>query len=207
RQAILGHHPPGARVVLAAPAEFLPVEREGPAAAGRQRAEDPPPVGHHLAADAVRGNRRDPEPAGCAHRRLRPVRPLSSVSVVGAAGRSSSPPGTCATAGGTAPRGRKQPTGGREASYARAREPRAERITVPREDPEWPADRWWRSPTRWTVTSSRSTPVSWTAWPRSRSWTAARTLRSGTPCVRPTCSSGGTWARNCQPVSCRPRPV
>jgi hypothetical protein len=26
-------------------------------------------------------------------------------------------------------------------------------------------------------------------------------------CVRPTCSSGGTWARNCRPAPCRPRPV
>ena len=60
-QAVLRHHPAGARVVLAAPAELVPVEREGPGAAGGQRVEHLAPGGHHLPANAVRGNHRDPQ--------------------------------------------------------------------------------------------------------------------------------------------------
>ncbi len=66
-KTVLGHHPAGARVVLTAPAEFLPVERERAGATGGERVEHLPPGGHHFLANAVCGDRRDPEPAGCAH--------------------------------------------------------------------------------------------------------------------------------------------
>src|SRR5487761_741391 len=66
-EAVGGHHPAGARGVLAAPVELLPVERERPGAADGQRVEHLPPGGNHLLADAVRGNRRDPERAGRTH--------------------------------------------------------------------------------------------------------------------------------------------
>jgi len=62
-KAVGRHHPARARVVLAAPAELLPVERERPGAAGGQRVEHLAPGSDHLPADAVPGNRRDPQRA------------------------------------------------------------------------------------------------------------------------------------------------
>jgi hypothetical protein len=67
RQAAGGHHLAGARVVGAAPAELLPVERERPGAGGGQRVEHRTPRGYYLLADTVPGNRREPQRTGRAH--------------------------------------------------------------------------------------------------------------------------------------------
>ena len=66
REPVLGHHPAGAGVDLAAPGKL--VELEGDAVLRACRFQDPDPFGHHLPANPVTGDHRD------AVARHRPVR-------------------------------------------------------------------------------------------------------------------------------------
>ena len=60
-QAVVGHHPAGLLVVLAAPGEVLPLEGELALGLFGQRVEHPAARGDDLLADAVGGDRGDLE--------------------------------------------------------------------------------------------------------------------------------------------------
>ena len=57
-ETVLGHHPAGPGVDLAAPGELVELERD--AVFRARRLQDTDPLGHHLPADPVAGNHRDP---------------------------------------------------------------------------------------------------------------------------------------------------
>ena len=64
-QAVLGHHPAGLRVVLAAPGELVPLEGEPAVGLLGEEVEDAAAGGDDLLADAVGGDRCDLEDFCC----------------------------------------------------------------------------------------------------------------------------------------------